>query len=111
MQEKNITKPIIFSERLTALIKSAGLTQTEAARKLEVSQATINFWMNGRNDPKGKELYRISKLFGVSIDWLLTGEEPKNEDSATKMWRERALCAEKKLKMIEVAIKEILKNF
>ena len=90
MQEKNVTKSTNFAARFTDLIKAANMTQTETAKMLGVSHASVNFWMNGRNDPKGKELYGISKLFGVSVDWLLTGEESKSDDSATQMWRERA---------------------
>ena len=110
MQEKNITKSIIFSERLSQLIKESGMTQTQVAEKLGVSQASVNFWINGRNDPKGKELFAISKLFGCSIDWLLTGDEKKTEDSATQMWRDRALLAEQKLEIAKEALKGVLKK-
>lgn len=86
------------------------MTQVEAAKQLEVSQGAINFWISGRNDPKGKELFRISKLFGVSVDWLLTGEAPKTEDSATQMWRERAILAEQKIEMLKAGLKGMLKK-
>ncbi len=82
----------------------------EIANKIGVSQAAINFYKNGKNMPGGEELYKISKLFGVSIDWLLTGEESSSDDSSTKMWRERALLAESKLDIVKGGMKAMLKK-
>ena len=110
MQAKNNRILNNFSERFSLLIKESGITQLEIARKIGVSQAAINFYKNGKNMPGGEELYKISKLFGVSIDWLITGIESLAEDSATQMWRDRALLAESKLEIAREGMKAMLKK-
>ena len=110
MQVKNNRILNNFSERFSSLIKESGITQMELAQKIGVSQAAINFYKTGKNMPGGEELYKISKFFGVSIDWLLTGIESMSEDSATQMWRDRALRAEEKLDIAREALKGVLKK-
>ena len=110
MQEKNNRILNNFSARFSSLIKESGVTQLEVAKKIGVSQAAINFYKNGRNMPGGEELYKISKLFGASIDWLITGIESMSEDSATQMWRDRALRAEEKLEIARETLKGALKK-
>ena len=86
------------------------MTETQVANTLGLSQSAVNYYKNGRSEPKGWELYRIAKLFGVTIEWLLTGEEQKQNDSATQMWRERALLAESKLEIVKDGMKAMLKK-
>ena len=57
------------------------------------------------------DAYVDVELCGVSIDWLLTGIESMSEDSATQMWRDRALRAEEKLDIAREALKGVLKKF
>ena len=106
MQEKKLSFLKKFSVRFKKLIDESGIKQNEIAEKLGVSPAQIVYYKTGKNMPGGIELFKIGKLFGVSIDWLLTGEESKKEDSATQMWRDRALIAEKKIEMIRGMLKK-----
>lgn len=62
-------------EKLVALRKQAGLTQLELAEKLEVSRQAISKWELGTAVPGTDNLKMLSKLYGVSIDALLGGEE------------------------------------
>ena len=43
-----------------------GLTQPEAATVLGVSLKTVNRWVNGRTEPRMRELRRIQEAFGVA---------------------------------------------
>lgn len=106
MQEKKLSILKNFSERFKKLVEESGITQTKIAKNLGVSPAQIVYYKTGKNMPGGIELYQISKLFGVSVDWLLTGEEKLSEDSATQMWRDRALIAEKKIDMMRGMLKK-----
>ncbi|MBR6389375.1 MAG: helix-turn-helix transcriptional regulator [Opitutales bacterium] len=101
---------IKFCDRFKNLLKTSGMTETQVANTLGLSQSAVNYYKNGRSEPKGWELYRIAKLFGVTIEWLLTGEEQKQNDSATQMWRERALLAESKLEIVKDGMKAMLKK-
>ena len=64
-----------FNEKLQELRKQKGLTQEETAQLLHVSRTAISKWESGRGFPNIESLKAISKLFGVSLDSLLSGEE------------------------------------
>ena len=49
------------------------LSQKDFAKKIGVHLTTVQLYESG-NIPKGDVLQRIKEKFGVSIDWLLTGE-------------------------------------
>ena len=44
---------------------------TEVAAILDVAQSTISSWESGRLFPSPENLIKLSKLFGVSIDYLI----------------------------------------
>ncbi len=64
-----------FNVKLQELRKKKGLSQEELAETLFVSRAAISKWESGRGYPNIDSLKRISKLFSVSIDELLSSEE------------------------------------
>ena len=64
-----------FNVKLQELRKQKSLTQEELAEKLYVSRTAISKWESGRGYPNIDSLKQISKLFGVTIDELLSGEE------------------------------------
>ena len=70
--EENMT----FGEKLKSARKSAALTQEELAEKLMVSRQAITKWESDKGMPDIENLKSLSKLLGVSIDYLLeNGEE------------------------------------
>lgn len=64
-----------FNEKLQQLRKEKNLTQEELAGRLYVSRTAISKWESGRGYPGIDSLKAISKLFSVSVDDLLSGEE------------------------------------
>lgn len=64
-----------FNEKLQELRKQKGFTQEELAELLFVSRTAISKWESGRGYPNIDSLKRISKLFSVTIDQLLSGDE------------------------------------
>lgn len=64
-----------FCDKLQQLRKQSNLTQEELAERLYVSRTAISKWESGRGYPSIDSLKAISKLFSVSIDDLLSGEE------------------------------------
>ena len=53
------------------LRKERGLSQFELARQLNIDQTTVSKWEKGKALPYSRMLLRLSKLFDVSIDYLL----------------------------------------
>lgn len=64
-----------FNEKLQSLRKSKGLTQEELAKILYVSRTAVSKWESGKGYPNIDSLRQLSKLFGVSIDELLSTDE------------------------------------
>lgn len=64
-----------FHEKLQQLRKQKGLTQEEMAQRLFVSRTAVSKWESDRGYPNIESLKAIAKLFSVSIDELLSGEE------------------------------------
>lgn len=111
MQEKNTEKLVNFSDRFRNLMDESGLTQMAAAKMFGVSQGAIFDYREGRSEPKSWPLLRMAKHFGVSVEWLMTGEADEKENSATRMWRDRALRAEEKNALLISGLKGMLKKF
>ncbi len=64
-----------FNEKLLQLRKQKGLTQEELADWLFVSRTAVSKWESGRGLPNIESLKAISKVFGITIDELLSGDE------------------------------------
>ncbi|MGN0626672.1 MAG: helix-turn-helix domain-containing protein [Oscillospiraceae bacterium] len=57
------------------LRKQKGLTQEQLAQQLYVSRTAISKWESQRGFPNIESLKAIAKIFSVSVDELLSGEE------------------------------------
>lgn len=69
-----------LSNRIQSLRETNKLSQEELAEKLEVSRQAISKWENGVSKPDINNIVKLSEIYGVTTDFLLTGVEiPKNE--------------------------------
>ncbi len=69
-----------LNDKIYSCRKKAGMSQEALADKLGVSRQAISKWELGTALPELDNLLAISKLFGVTTDWLLNdGEEPADE--------------------------------
>lgn len=84
--------------------KSNGWSQEDLAEKLNVSRQAISRWENGTALPDAQNLLQISKLFGVSADYLLNDDyESDNDIPAVKTATEETealLLRKKRLHLI-----------
>lgn len=64
-----------LSEKLQELRKQKGLTQKELADALYVSRTAVSKWESGRGYPSIDSLKRIAKLYSITVDELLSGEQ------------------------------------
>lgn len=64
-----------FNEKLQQLRKQKQMTQVQLAERLYVTRTAVSKWESGKGYPNIESLKSISKLFSVSIDELLSGEE------------------------------------
>lgn len=57
------------------LLQKHGISAYKVAKEAGVTQTAISNWKSGRNTPSTTTLQKIADYFGVTIDYLMTGEE------------------------------------
>lgn len=62
-----------FAEFLHSLRKEKGMTQSELADKLGISNKAVSKWETGESMPDTSLLVPLSEIFGVTVDELLKG--------------------------------------
>ena len=75
----------IIGKKLLYLRKRNKLTQAELAEKLSYSDKAISKWEKGESLPSVEVFYKISKLYSVSLDYIIgdevvTPQPIKNDD-------------------------------
>ena len=60
-----------FGEKLQALRKARGWSQEELATQINVSRQALSKWESGASVPDTENVVALSRLFGVSTDYLL----------------------------------------
>lgn len=60
---------------IAKLRRQNGLTQTALAEKLSVSNKAVSKWESGQGYPDITLFPQIAEIFGVSVDYLMLGEE------------------------------------
>ena len=58
---------------IAELRKKKGLTQLQLAEKLNVSDKAVSRWENGLGYPEITQLPVLASVFGVAVDYLMTG--------------------------------------
>ncbi len=64
-------------ENLARLRKEAGLSQQDLAERLDVSRQSISKWELGTALPSTENLIGLSRLYGVSLDYLVGNSETR----------------------------------
>ena len=63
-----------FGEKLQALRKARGWSQEELADRINVSRQALSKWESGTSVPDTANVVALSRLFGVTTDYLLVEE-------------------------------------
>lgn len=58
-------------ERIAELRNTFGLTQSDLAKRLEVTRSAVNAWEMGFATPQLKNIIEMSKIFNTTVDGLL----------------------------------------
>ncbi len=81
----------IFSQRLFQARNSSGLTQTEIAEKIPMTQPSYSRIENGFQEPNLNQLRRIAEVLDISLDFLLNANteyynNQRNSEIAAKIF-------------------------
>ncbi len=63
----------MLGARIAALRRRAGFSQAELAERLRISASAVGMYEQGRREPAADILVALAEIFGVSVDYLLTG--------------------------------------
>ena len=83
----------MVSERIKELREAAGYSQSQLAKKLDVTRSSVNAWEMGLSTPTTQYIVAISRLFHVSADYILGIENELsvslssyNEEEIALLW-------------------------
>ena len=57
------------------LLKAKGCSAYQVSKATGIAQSTLSDWKNGKSIPKADKIQKIADFFGVSADYLMTGNE------------------------------------
>lgn len=61
----------MFIKRVKEQMALNNVSMYKLAKDIEVNKQTVNFWLNGVNEPKISYLIKLCDYFDVSADYLL----------------------------------------
>ena len=68
----------MIGSQIALLRQKHGLRQAELAALLNISPSAVGMYEQGRRLPSLNMVVRPSRTFSVSVDYLLTGKDPKD---------------------------------
>ncbi len=68
-------------ERIESLRKAQGISQGKLEKELGFSNGSISKWRN--STPTYERIQKVAEYFGVSADYLMTGEMPTDKKEVT----------------------------
>lgn len=69
-----------LSEKILNLRKRHGMSQEDLAGELNVSRQAVSRWEVGTAQPDASNVFQLSKLFGVTADYLLNDNYESDHD-------------------------------
>lgn len=72
----------MLGPRIAALRRSAGISQSELAQMLKISPSAVGMYEQGRREPALDVLAAMAEIFGVTIDFLVTGKAINTEEQS-----------------------------
>lgn len=65
------------------LLQKYGVTPYKVSKETGVSQSSLSDWKLGKITPKTSTLKKIADYFGVTVDYLMTGETSSDKKEST----------------------------
>lgn len=99
-----------LSKKIYELRKSNGMSQEVLAEKINVSRQSISKWESGETVPEIDRIIELSKVFGVSTDYLLLSSEVESLTNRTKQLEEQQENLQARIKKEHVKNLRILSS-
>ena len=72
------------------LLQKKGVSSYKVAKEAGVTQTALSNWKSGRSTPTAKTLQKIADYFGVTIDYLMTGDDSSEQGLTARYNRDIA---------------------
>ena len=82
-----------FAEKLLKMRRRKGMSQEELAGRLDVSRQAVSRWENGSAMPEATKLFQISRIFGVTADYLLDDAAESPQENGMPETPQRKRCS------------------
>ena len=93
-------------ERINEVMDKAHIASyRELSSAIGVTRPAVSFWFNGHTVPSLKNLSRISEVFDVDLNWLMSGEGKPPVPSMAKLEQEN-----RELKKLNAALMAYIKS-
>ncbi|MBE6845345.1 MAG: helix-turn-helix transcriptional regulator [Ruminococcus sp.] len=66
-----------LGKKITLMREKLGITQTELAERIQANQSTISKIEHGINKPSAAVIYKIAKVLGCTVEYLMDDERRK----------------------------------
>lgn len=66
-----------LGERIISLRKERSISQTELARRLNVSRQAVSKWEQGTSSPDTAKLIQLAEILETEVEYLATGVRPE----------------------------------
>lgn len=81
-----------LDKKLTCLRKKERLTQAEVSERLDVSRQAVTKWETGTSRPSIENLYSLSKLYNVPLEYLLDDTAEISNSVQTAVAKNEQFC-------------------
>lgn len=78
----------MFGQRLRELRSKKNISATALGKVLGIAQTTVSNWENSGYEPNYEMLVKISRFFGVSIDYLVGNDDDTNKNEISRLAKE-----------------------
>ncbi|MES5860657.1 helix-turn-helix transcriptional regulator [Bacillus cereus group sp. RP29] len=78
----------MFGQRLRELRSKKNISATALGKVLGIAQTTVSNWENSGYEPNYEMLVKISRFFGVSVDYLVGNDDDTNKNEISRLAKE-----------------------
>ena len=100
----------VFSERIIALMNQRGFSQAELAKKINVTESAMSYYVKGVRTPRSDVLTRIARELETTTDYLLgTSDDSISSENKELLYLQRNLgkLDPERLKKAEAILKMV----
>lgn len=66
-----------IGERIANLRKEKNISQSELAKRMNVSRQAVSKWEQGSSSPDTERLIQLAEILGTEVEYLATGIKPE----------------------------------